>query len=83
MKQLLICFLGLSLSAIAQDPFFTNSTNSLIHLNPSFSGSNGGIRAQSIYRNQWYSLDNPFITTYTSIDGYIITLKAGLALSYT
>jgi type IX secretion system PorP/SprF family membrane protein len=81
MKALLI-FLALSLNLSAQDPIFTNTQQSLIHLNPSFAGSNGGLRYQAIYRNQWYNLGSPYMTFYNSVDAYIKPMRGGIGLSY-
>jgi type IX secretion system PorP/SprF family membrane protein len=81
-----ICFLGVFFSflfdAYSQDPVFLNTNQSLIYLNPSFAGSNGGIRNQLSYRNQWPGLSSKYITTLNNFDAYIKPLKAGIAISY-
>jgi type IX secretion system PorP/SprF family membrane protein len=82
MKIILIIFVALSLRLAAQDPAFTNTQQSLIHLNPSFAGSNGGLRYQGIYRNQWNNLDGRYATVYNSVDAYIRKIRGGLGLSY-
>lgn len=66
----------------AQDPLFTNTSQSLINLNPSFAGSNGGMRVQSGYRDQWYNLTGSYKTFSTDVDVYIKPMRGGLALSY-
>jgi type IX secretion system PorP/SprF family membrane protein len=65
----------------AQDPFFINQNQSLLQLNPSFAGSNGGLRAQLGYRNQWPSLSANFVTYHAALDGYFSPAKGGIALS--
>ncbi len=82
MKYILAITLALSLSLNAQDPVFTNTPQSLIHLSPSFSGSNGGLRYQGIYRNQWFDLSSPYITFYNSVDAYIRRIHGGVGLAY-
>jgi type IX secretion system PorP/SprF family membrane protein len=82
MKILLIIFVVLSLRLAAQDPVFTNTQQSLIHLNPSFAGSNGGLRYQGIYRDQWNNLAGSYTTLYNSVDAYIKPIRGGIGLSY-
>jgi type IX secretion system PorP/SprF family membrane protein len=66
----------------AQDPFFSNTLQSLVYLNPSFAGSNGGLRNQTHYRNEWPDLAGPtFVAIGNSFDAFIKPAKAGLALS--
>jgi len=66
----------------AQDPFFTNTNQSLVYLNPSFSGSNGFIRNQTVYRNQWPNISGPAYVTYgNAFDAYIKPIKGGVSLS--
>jgi type IX secretion system PorP/SprF family membrane protein len=73
----------LSLNRVfSQDAFFTNVGQSLIYLNPSFSGTNGFIRSQSIYRLQDFNGRVPFKTAYTSLDAYVRPLNGGIAFSY-
>jgi len=65
----------------SQDALFSTTNQSLVHLNPSFSGSNGFIRNQTIYRQVWFgpvsyqSFNNTF-------DAFIKPINGGLALSY-
>jgi type IX secretion system PorP/SprF family membrane protein len=76
---ILICSIFLS---YAQDPVFYNSNQSLIQLNPSFAGSNGGIRNQFSYRSQGSNINPDFSTYLNSTDCYLKKIKAGLAISY-
>lgn len=82
MKLILIISMALSLRLSAQDPVFTNTQQSLVHLGPSFSGSNGGLRYQGIYRNQWYNLSGSYQTFGSCVDAYIKRIKGGIALAY-
>lgn len=65
----------------SQDPLFTNTSQSLVYLNPSFAGSNGGIRNQLSYRDQWPNLSGTFVTYLNSFDAYIKPLKGAIAVS--
>lgn len=78
----LCIFSSLVFKAYSQDPVFLNTNQSLVYLNPSFAGSNGRIRNQLSYRNQWPGLSSKYITTLNSFDAYIKSLKAGIAISY-
>ena len=79
----IILFIILELKIFAQDPIFTNTNQSLIHLNPSFAGSNGFLRYQSNTRSQWYNLSGSYLTYYNSVDVYIKPTNGGMALTYT
>lgn len=70
-----------SLSNFAQDANFVNTNQSLIYLNPSFAGSNGFIRNQFSYRNQWPNLSGTYVTYLNSFDMYVKRIKGGFALS--
>lgn len=78
----MLILVTLHLSVAAQDPLFNTTQQSLIHLNPSFAGSNGLLRYQGIYRNQWYNLSGSYSTFYNSVDAYIKPIRGGIALSY-
>ncbi|MBA3681834.1 MAG: PorP/SprF family type IX secretion system membrane protein [Bacteroidetes bacterium] len=65
----------------SQDPLFFNPNQSLVYLNPSFAGSNGGIRNQFYYRNQWPNLSGTYATYVNSFDAYIKPIKGGIAFS--
>jgi type IX secretion system PorP/SprF family membrane protein len=69
----------LCLNCLAQDVFFNNSNATLLQLNPSFAGSNGGIRTQFAARNQSPTRDFRTIDTYGSMDLYLKSIKSGLA----
>lgn len=82
MKAISIILLALALNLSAQDPLLINTQQSLIHLNPSFAGSNGLFRHQSFYRNQWPALSGSYVTYYNSFDTYIKPIRGGIALAY-
>lgn len=79
---IILAFVFAGLSGRTQDLTFLNTNQSLLFLNPSYAGSNGGLRVQTSYRVQWPGLTGNFKTLAGSVDGYIRPLKAGLALSY-
>lgn len=65
--------------AFSQDPLFVNTQQSLVYLNPSFSGSNGYIRNQFSYRNQWPNLSGTFVTYVNTFDAYIKPINGGVS----
>lgn len=66
----------------AQDPQFVNPQQSLLYVNPSFAGSNGLLRTQSLYRapnnNQLFSS----ATLYNSVDVYVKPMKGAFAFTH-
>jgi len=78
----LIYVLLLSLNVVSQDPLFFNTNQSLIYTNPSFAGTNGLIRNQFLYRNQWPTLSVDYITYYNATDVFLKKSKSGLAFIY-
>ena len=80
-RYLFVFFITFVLKTQAQDALFTSNQQSLLYLNPSFAGSNGFMRYQSLYRNQWPNLSSQFVTYYSSFDAYLKPLKAGVGLS--
>ncbi len=83
MRYITLFFFGFCLNVFGQDPLFTNTNQSLVHLNPSFAGSNSLLRYQSTGRSQWYNLSSSYLTYYNSIDVFIKPIRGGLALTYT
>ena len=74
-----IMALGFMASAFAQDASFENTNQALVYLNPSFAGSNGGIRMQNNYRNQWPNIPYNFVTYQTCADFYLKKINSGFA----
>lgn len=82
-QRLLIIFFSLAFAkGFCQDPYFSNTNQSLIYLNPSYAGSNGFWRIQSIAKVQDYNSRRSFVTSCTSVDAYIKKSASGLAFSY-
>ncbi|MDP1802067.1 MAG: PorP/SprF family type IX secretion system membrane protein [Bacteroidota bacterium] len=81
-----ICFLYFAFliftKGFSQDPMFSNTQQSLVYLNPSFTGSNGLIRNQFVYRNQWPNLTGSYVTFYNGTEVYLKRLKGALAFTY-
>jgi type IX secretion system PorP/SprF family membrane protein len=65
----------------AQDHQFQNHNTSLIQLNPSFAGSNEGLRNQFSYRNQWPNLIGTVQSFYNSSDFFVKSINGGFALT--
>ena len=65
----------------SQDPLFTNTSQSLMYLNPSFAGSNGGIRNQFSYRLQWPLYERTYTTYLNSFDAYIKSINGAVSVS--
>lgn len=83
MKRLIIVLIFISnvFKVCAQDALFVNPQQSLVYLNPSFAGSNGGIRNQLSYRNQWPNLSGTLVTVNNSFDAFIKPLRGGLSVN--
>lgn len=69
-------------SVKSQDAVFLNSNQSLTTLNPSFAGSNGGIRYQSAFRKQWPNLSGTYVTFQNNFDAYIKPIRGGVFVGY-
>jgi type IX secretion system PorP/SprF family membrane protein len=65
----------------AQDQKSLNSNQNLLYLNPSFAGSNGGVRVQLAYQHQWPEISYHFVTYHGAVDFYVPSLKAGIGVS--
>ncbi|MDZ4664135.1 MAG: type IX secretion system membrane protein PorP/SprF [Bacteroidota bacterium] len=61
----------------AQDIYYSNSQQSLIVLNPSFAGSNGGARNQTNFRSV-----KGYFSANSSCDVYYRKINAGFAVTY-
>jgi type IX secretion system PorP/SprF family membrane protein len=83
MKKSWVCLqiLTCALCVHAQEPHFYNSNQSLLNLNPSFAGSNGFIRNQLSYRNQWPSISGTMVWYNNSFDAFVRAVNAGIGLS--
>ena len=76
-KFILIIFLAFSHLAVkAQDPHFSQYFASPLTLNPAMTGYfDGDHRASANFRQQWWSLGSPFVTSTLSFDSKIMQLK--------
>ncbi len=67
----------------SQESGFPFSNQSLVSINPSFAGSNGGIRNQSTwYYTQFPHTSSGRLTINNTFDSYIKPLRGSLAVSY-
>ncbi|MBL7931061.1 MAG: PorP/SprF family type IX secretion system membrane protein [Bacteroidia bacterium] len=78
----LLLFIVAFFKGHSQDAYFSNTNQSLLYLNPSFAGTNGLFRIQTIAEVQDYNSKRSFVTSFTSLDAYIGKIKGGLAFSY-
>lgn len=82
MRTILIVFLTMSLTcAEAQDPSIANPNGILLSINPSFAGSNCGIRDQFFVRDELNENAWSTRTYMNSLDYYAKKIKAGLGFS--
>ena len=80
-KRLLLgLLLGVSITASAQDPQFTQFYANPMYLNPAFAGSARCPRVAINYRNQWPALKKTYITTSASYDQHFDMLNGGVGL---
>ena len=82
MKKVVILFalIGLSQSALAQDPTFTQFYANPLYLNPAFAGSHGCPRFALNYRNEWPSLSGNYVTYSASYDQYFKNISGGFGV---
>lgn len=67
----LVC-MCLAMGAFAQDPHFSQFYASPLSLNPAMTGKfYGDVRYNGVYRNQWPTINNAFITTTGAIDAHV------------
>ena len=72
-----------ALSALAQDPQFTQFYANPLYLNPAFAGTARCPRVALNYRNQWPALTGTFVTTSASYDQDVRGIMGGLGLLVT
>jgi type IX secretion system PorP/SprF family membrane protein len=79
-KVSMICLLILSsgVTALAQDPQFSQFYAAPLYLNPAFAGSTNQARAGVNYRNQWPAIDANFTTMSAFFDYYIEDKRSGI-----
>ena len=79
-KFLILIFIGLSGSVLAQDPELTQFYANPLYLNPAFAGSVRCPRVALNYRNQWPALTGTFVTSSASYDQHVEALGGGIGL---
>lgn len=79
----LFCLFATALTALAQDPQFSQFYAAPLYLSPSFAGSALAPRAVVNYRNQWPNIDASFVTYAASFDYYFPKVNSGVGLLVT
>lgn len=79
-RMLMIFLMFMALSAVGQDPEFTQFYANPLYLNPAFAGSSRCPRVNINYRNQWPALTGTFVTYSASYDQHFEGLGGGLGL---
>ena len=69
-------------SLAQQDPQFTMNMFNRLYVNPAYAGSNNGICANALHRQQWVGFAGRPMTTVVSVDGTVKALHGGLGLSF-
>ncbi|PBQ31985.1 hypothetical protein CNR22_09450 [Sphingobacteriaceae bacterium] len=77
----LLAFLCGSFIGLSQDQIFLNPNQSLLYTNPSFAGSNGSLRNQTLYTSLQPGSSSDDVTYYNGLDGYVKRLHGGIAIS--
>jgi len=85
MKRLIACLIYLSgwLSAIAQDPQFSQYYAAPLYLNPAFTGTTQDHRFIANYRNQWPNAARGFVTYAFSYDYNLYQYNSGIGFMAT
>jgi type IX secretion system PorP/SprF family membrane protein len=71
---LLACLIFIGKLSFGQDIHFTQFYYSPITLNPALTGDieDGNLRYAANYRNQWYTITSPYVTTSFSVDAKLM-----------
>src|SRR5690606_14993874 len=71
-------------NTFAQDISFANTNQSLLYTNPSFAGSNGGLRVQTNYQNKFPNISSGYsaVNWQNSADVYLKKWKGAFAINY-
>ena len=69
------------LHVMGQDPYFSQFFNSLLYLNPAYTGSAHQPRISLAYRNQMPALGSPYVSYYASYDQPVKALQGGLGVN--
>ncbi|MCK4854300.1 MAG: PorP/SprF family type IX secretion system membrane protein [Bacteroidales bacterium] len=66
---------------MGQDPFFSQFYNSILVLNPAYSGSAHHPRVSAAYRNQIPAMGSPYVTYNAAFDMPVRTLQGGIGIN--
>lgn len=80
---LTVCVVVSGLTAMAQDPQFSQFYANPLYLNPALTGGALAPRATINYRNQWPALSANFVTTSFGLDHYISKVNSGIGMLVT
>jgi len=82
---LLICFLaGCTVSAVAQDPVFSQAFLSPLNLNPAAAGTGEyDLRISGIYRRNWWSIPSGMNYMAFSVDKFLPAISSGVGVMAT
>ena len=75
-----LMFVGTTVFA-QQDPQFTMNMFNRLYANAGYAGSNNGICANALHRQQWVGFDGRPITTVVNVDATVKALHGGVGLS--
>lgn len=73
-------FVGTAVFA-QQDPQFSMNMFNKLYTNPGYAGSNNGICANALHRQQWVGFDGRPETTVLNVEGTVKALHGGIGLS--
>jgi len=73
-------FLGTAVHA-QQDPQFTMNMFNRLYANPGYAGSNNGICANVLHRQQWVGFEGRPVTTMANVDATVKALHGGVGIS--
>lgn len=76
-----IAFMFIGESYAQQAPQFTMNMFNRLYTNAGYAGSNNGICANALHRQQWVGFDGRPITTVVNVDGTVKALHGGVGLS--
>lgn len=78
--SLAFLFLGTTVHA-QQDPQLTMNMFNRLYANPGYAGSNNGICANVLHRQQWVGFDGRPQTTVLNVDATVKAIRGGVGLS--
>lgn len=79
---LLIAFIFLGVSSVAQDFQYSQFYAAPLNLNPAFTGASDLTRVGVNFRNQWPGLDHSFNTFSAYVDHYMFDINSGIGVIF-